>query len=312
MSKLIIFQISVLLPILLCPGTGCFVDSVCYNNADCGHGQWCEMRPDVAEGSCREKCRNDTDCDNNEQCAAATGQCKPAECWELVPCETGFECIDGMCVAEAPLTCPENMVAIENSFCIDVYEASRPDATATTAGTDNSRAASTPGVLPWKVSDNGQAQAACLASGKTLCSSERWERACQGPNQTTYAYGDQYESATCNGIDAFCLCDSCASDTTCSYPGCYPDCGASFRSMPTGSFPGCTNGYGVFDMNGNLWEHVLNGNDSTIRGGAYNCLDSERLHRCDYVPASWTPSARGFRCCRDGEIHSGTVSESTP
>jgi hypothetical protein len=50
-------------------------------------------------------------------------------------------------------------------------------------------------------------------------------------------------------------------------------------------------------MNGNVWEvvHSTDGQDH-FRGGAYNCLDSEALHRCDY-DATWGPSARGFRCC---------------
>ena len=75
-----------------------------------------------------------------------------------------------------------------------------------------------------------------------------------------------------------------------------------FKLMPTGSFPDCNNDYGAFDMSGNLWEHTAGGSDMTIRGGAYNCSDSKTLHRCDYVPGNWVPSARGFRCCVDGVL----------
>jgi hypothetical protein len=35
-----------------------------------------------------------------------------------------------------------------------------------------------------------------------------------------------------------------------------------------GVLPGCTNEWGVFDMNGNVWKHTANGDDTTIRGGA--------------------------------------------
>jgi hypothetical protein len=54
----------------------------------------------------------------------------------------------------------------------------------------------------------------------------------------------------------------------------------------------------VFDMNGNLWEHTLDGSGMTVRGGAYNCNNPENLHRCTYVPGNWVPAALGFRCCR--------------
>jgi formylglycine-generating enzyme required for sulfatase activity len=69
--------------------------------------------------------------------------------------------------------------------------------------------------------------------------------------------------------------------------------------MPTASFPGCVDAYGALDVNGNVWELV----DTTdglahYRGGAYNCSDSEALHRCDH-DGTWNPSARGFRCCQD-------------
>jgi len=69
--------------------------------------------------------------------------------------------------------------------------------------------------------------------------------------------------------------------------------------MFTGSFPRCANKHGVYDLNGNVWE-VVESADGTVqlRGGAYDCADSELLHRCDYVP-DWIPAAQGFRCCRD-------------
>jgi formylglycine-generating enzyme required for sulfatase activity len=93
----------------------------------------------------------------------------------------------------------------------------------------------------------------------------------------------------------------------CPYPHCYNQvsnegggpCGAAFRVMPTGSFPDCVNAYGVYDINGNVWE-IVDTDDGLehFRGGAYNCGDSEMLHKCDY-DATWGPSAKGFRCCKD-------------
>lgn len=195
------------------------------------------------------------------------------------------------------------MVPIENLFCIDIYEASRPDATAGNAGVASTVANSRPGVKPWQVLTNQQAQAACEAAGKSLCSDAEWYQACAGPALTTYAYGEAYSATTCNGIDKYCYCgagETCADTEPCPYPGCWGTCGADLHLDPTGSNSGCFNAYGVYDMNGNVWEHVLDGDAKRVRGGAYNCKDSKTLHRCDYIPAVWTPSALGFRCCAPG------------
>jgi formylglycine-generating enzyme required for sulfatase activity len=169
------------------------------------------------------------------------------------------------------------MAKIKDLFCMDVYEASRSDATDSRAGQDNSRALSQPGVIPWQIPSNEDASAACEASGKRLCTPEEWTLACQGTIITDYSYGNTYDPSACNGIDTF------GRD--------------SFHLTPTGAFPRCANEWGVFDLNGNLWEHVAGGSDSAVRGGAYNCSDSAALHRCRYIPRTWTPSARGFRCC---------------
>ena len=51
--------------------------------------------------------------------------------------------------------------------------------------------------------------------------------------------------------------------------------------------------------NGNVWELVDDGTaNGHFRGGAYNCIDSELLHRCDFDITSGV-SAKGFRCCAD-------------
>ena len=201
--------------------------------------------------------------------------------------------------------CPEGMVPVGDALCIDVYEASHPDATATATGTDASRATSRAGVQVWRVSSVEEADAACAGAGKRLCTVEEWTGACRGPADTTYAYGDTYEATTCNGIDTGCDCGSTSQTCECDahggpYSGCYYDCGGSMGVAVSGAFPGCTNGYGVFDMNGNVWEYVVATDPYPVRGGAYNCGDSASYHQCDYVPG-WDPSARGFRCCADRE-----------
>jgi formylglycine-generating enzyme required for sulfatase activity len=252
---------------------GC-VSQRCYDDPDCPASTYC----DKPSGLCVQRCHEDRDCPAPRFCDKPSGLC--VECDLNHPCASGLECVANHCqeIPSAPIECPADMVAVAETFCADKYEASRPDATATSSGRDGSRAMSVAGVLPWMVADNATAELACGASGKRLCTPEEWRTACVGPDGTKYAYGDSYAPLICNGIDSF--------------PG------EGFHLAPTGSFAGCTNEWGLYDINGNLWEHVAGGSDMTVRGGAFNCLDSATLHRCDYIPGNWTPSARGFRCCR--------------
>jgi sulfatase modifying factor 1 len=264
-----------LLLLLMGGAYGCVVRGVCYTAEDCSAGQSCQVR---------------------------TGRCIEGECETQQDCGEGFRCVDSRCEPEqtGAFDCPSDMALIAESFCMDRFEASRPDATATSAGSDNSRATSRSGVLPWQVASNAEARAACEAAGKDLCSEQQWFSGCSGPQRQTYAYGDRYDPAICNGIDTYCFCGAdspCAERTPCPFAGCFRSCSADFGLEPTGSFPDCRNPDGVFDLNGNLWEHVKNGDATRVRGGAYNCSDSEQFHRCDYVPRTWTPSALGFRCC---------------
>ena len=137
------------------------------------------------------------------------------------------------------------------------------------------------------------AQQACARAEKRLCTALEWELVCRGPDGLEYVYGDEYDTTICNGIDAHCA------------PPAEPFCGRderNFRLEPTGSYPECTNGYGAYDVCGNLWEWVesTGGLPLHVRGGAYNCLDSAKLHKCSHI-GNWGPSALGFRCCTDGD-----------
>jgi len=250
------------------------------------------------------------------RCEPSTGACVTEPAPDGIPCDDGDPCTAGSrCEASACVPgavdlcpCPDGMVKIDGAWCIDRYEASRPDATASTFGQDTSRATSRPGVLPWFPVDRPIALAACGSAGKRLCTAVELEQVCRGPAGTAYAYGATYEPSTCNGIDTFCYCDApaCAALSPCPYPRCYdrtPEglpggCGAAFGVRPTGSFPGCVNAHGVYDLNGNVWELVDTGTEASwFKGGAYNCLDSRTLHRCDGLYQNVT--ARGFRCCAE-------------
>jgi formylglycine-generating enzyme required for sulfatase activity len=251
-------------------------------------GMLCTTVAVIGFSSCLvdELCFSDSDCNPPEICLFDRGGVCGFECTRDADCGDALVCQDHRCATRAeqsgdasttPLDCPPDMVNVGDSFCVDRHEASRADATEGDAGEDDQVATSRPGVMPWRVADNEAAQAACVAAGKRLCTPTEWRLACEGSRGSTYGYGEEYEPSTCNGIDTFGT--------------------SGFRLLPTGSMPGCTSDWGAFDLNGNLWEHTLGGSDQTVRGGAYNCIDSRLLHRCDYVPGDWTPSARGFRCC---------------
>jgi len=277
----------VLLSFLALFFSGCIADSVCLSDADCKAPEFC----DKDSGNCRVECTEAADCEG-----------------------TGYICRDNVCILSGVpdgdsdtegdsestvMTCPSDMVAVEGLFCIDRYEAARADATADNSGSDNAGAPqSVEGLMPWTNIAQSDAQAACIKAGKRLCSPDEWYQACRGPDGQTYSYGRDYNPTTCNGIDAFC-----------SEPekGCgkkEADEGLrNFHMTPSGDFDSCTNEYGVFDINGNVWEW----DDETsgqAHGGAYNCIDSERLHRCDFIRSDMAsnPTANvGFRCCSDME-----------
>ncbi|HMA92431.1 MAG TPA: SUMF1/EgtB/PvdO family nonheme iron enzyme, partial [Polyangiaceae bacterium] len=115
---------------------------------------------------------------------------------------------------------------------------------------------------------------------------------------------DSFNREACNCVDTFCD-DYCAehslAGTACSLTA---DCGYTydcFKVMPTGQFPVCTNDFGTFDMNGNVWEAVLSELDPRgyeLRGGAFNCASAATRVNCSFN-ASWTALYAGFRCCRE-------------
>jgi len=275
---------------------------------------------------------NENECEADEECLlgeiCSDGDCVVGCRPENDRCPPGTECKDGFCEPVGgsgtgtgtdttkepvdPVECPDDMVAVDGIYCVDIYEASRPDATAESGGTETSHAVSQANVIPWMPVTLEEAQDACAAVGKHLCTAAEFQRACDGPDDTTYSYGDAYDPLICNSIDTYCYCDNaaCEAIAECPYPHCYdqpPDgqdepaegCTSGFHIMPTGSFPDCTNEYGVYDINGNTWELVNDGTGEAMwRGGAYNCIDSEKLHRCDFVARNIV--ARGFRCCSAG------------
>jgi formylglycine-generating enzyme len=125
-----------------------------------------------------------------------------------------------------------------------------------------------------------EAQALCEAEGKRLCTELEWERACKGPQNRVYEYGDSYRPQVCGT-------------------------GVEPRMLPSGLRVGCVSDFGVRDMHGSLWEWTSSpwgrgqrGEYATVRGG--NAVAGELVGRCANASGR-SPSQKsavvGFRCC---------------
>lgn len=199
-------------------------------------------------------------------------------CWtptEPGPAELGADAARRIARAQAAASTapydPSNEVEVAPGLFMDVYE--HPN-----------RAGEIPTVgMPWADADD-----ACAAAGKRLCSAREWEDACAGPARTRWPYGDR------------------------------PIDGACATRMPTVKASGvhlaCASAAGVHDLVGNVWEWTATPLDAPVlappgggtlyelRGGAFSSDD--RKATC--LPAEGYPLAPGgavfpdvgFRCCR--------------
>ncbi len=217
--------------------------------------------------------------------------------------------------------CPADMALVDDRVCVDRWEGSIVEVVPGAAerlwspyvpidGHEGSvRAVSRPGVVPQGYISGKQAEGACRASGKRLCSSGEWQNACRGPEHTQFPYGESRRAGVCND------------DIRATHP--VPEAGVLLgvapghlwsegmnqaiinqlpdTLLPTGDRAECTNGYGVFDMVGNLHEWVDDA-DGTFRGGYY--MDtSHNGEGCSYATTAhdftYHDYSTGFRCCMD-------------
>ena len=174
----------------------------------------------------------------------------------------------------------------DGTFTIDAFEAS----------IDRGKAVSRPGVEPARSVTWYDAQAACEAAGKRLCSEEEWMYACTGAVQIdedkdgTYSrdvlqgrqhsYGEHYREGWC--ADARKANDG--------------------LELITGNHPRCVTPEGVYDLEGVTKEWIgLTPDKAVLKGGSLKSRDSAR---CAYYKDSEAPDTRddtiGFRCCSGG------------
>ncbi|WP_437627999.1 formylglycine-generating enzyme family protein [Sorangium sp. So ce1151] len=124
-----------------------------------------------------------------------------------------------------------------------------------------------------------KAKQLCEARGRRLCTELEWERACKGPSNGRYEYGDKFDAKACpSGL------------------GAIPAYAAHER---------CASGFGVRAMHGFVWEWTASAwkrgkeeGKAVLRGGHG---DQPYAHmRCSAVRAADPASSEanvGFRCC---------------
>ncbi len=206
------------------------------------------------------------------------------------------------------------MALVDDRFCIDRYEASlvevtpegeRPFSPYEVVNGQRVRAVSREGVVPQAYISRNEADAACRASHKRLCTEEEWVQSCRGKRPTTFPYGDDRKPGYCNdeGVAPLSVLYAGAGDEAYSYaPMNDPRLNQLPGTVsPTGRRTHCRSSYGAFDMVGNLHEWV-DDPAGTFVGGYY--LDTHRNgDGCGYRTvahdADYHDYSTGFRCCAD-------------
>jgi hypothetical protein len=227
-------------------------------------------------------------------------------------------------------TCPPEMADVDGRFCVDRWEAMlvevHPDGSvvrwspygsvddATLCDGCFLRAVSVPDATPQAYISGARAELACTAAGKRLCAPVEWRKACRGPADKAFGYADAPVAGRCN--------DGGRSPMLAIFPQVatsWKSVGMAEMNDPrlnqldgtvalTGAHRGCTNGYGVFDMIGNLHEWTSDPN-GTFQGGYY--LDTRKngdgcMYRTSVHEFTYHDYSTGFRCCRDPEPGDGS------
>jgi len=122
----------------------------------------------------------------------------------------------------------------------------------------------------------GDAKAACEGQGKRLCSEDEWERACKGPSNSRFTWGESFDRDACTNGKSVGV---------------------------AGDHPRCKSGYGVYDLSGNAAEWTSTRYSSAMGGKAIKGAVGEAFERCAGRRLGTDrakESSLGFRCCKDG------------
>jgi hypothetical protein len=213
--------------------------------------------------------------------------------------------------------CPADMASIDDRFCVDRFEASLVEVQP--SGREEAwpyympmeghtvRAVSVKGVYPQGYISGHQAASACRASGKRLCRPDEWRTACKGPEKQKFGYGNERAPGTCNDTGRSPMGIFYGRDVAEGTAWVFTKMNDErLNQVPgtlaeTGSHAGCTNGYGVYDMVGNLHEWVDDPH-GVFQGGYYQDV-TQNGDGCGYrtdAHKNWYHDySTGFRCCAD-------------
>jgi formylglycine-generating enzyme required for sulfatase activity len=201
------------------------------------------------------------------------------------------------------------VVSAEGDVCVDEYEAAIEghDYAESLDGVDAvaMRAKPAKGLKPQVNVSEFQAEAACKASSKRLCTLAEWTAACRGASRTIYPYGNDFDPSACNTgrpspIEVVFGTQGGRGDDPrlAKVPG---------GSEPGGSFPKCVSAFGVFDMHGNVAEWVSDSSRPTdprygMFLGGFFAESSENGAGCEYKTTAhfkeYHDYSVGFRCCQ--------------
>ena len=117
----------------------------------------------------------------------------------------------------------------------------------------------------------------CEQRGKRLCTEDEWEKACKGPQNWSYTYGNTFVAGTC------------------------PESGYldKYRAK---EHPACKSGYGVFNMGGGVteWTSTRSYDNYVVKpGDVGNDVKATRCAGRFDRAASFTHLHVGVRCCSD-------------
>ena len=135
-----------------------------------------------------------------------------------------------------------------------------------------------PDATPKDMVSQEEAARICSNEGKHLCSIEEWQAACRGKDAFKYSYGNSYKQNKCN------------TNTK--------------SAKRSGRKTQCRSWWGMYDMNGNLWEWTSSTSKQhpdkfLVAGGAWNTNNESRCSesKFSFYPQNQYPSV-GFRCCK--------------
>jgi hypothetical protein len=249
--------------------------------------------------------------------------------------DAGVE-LDRDAAAATPGRCPDDMVAVETTFCrdpdrrcTDVEHEKTNHLAICHAFAHEQRCLSTEvpiafcidryeypnrkGAHPTWMLDWYQAQATCESNGKRLCWASEWTAACEGPEHTPFPYGWERDHTQCNMDNFFIEPKKFGTKGAFLFYAKDRDIQARElsrldQSVPSGSMQSCQSGFGVYDMPGNVDEWVVSDEPprevskwAGLKGGAWGHVRSQ----CRPMTFSHDPAFAyyfvGFRCCKDIE-----------